>query len=154
MGLGPDGVLLGPGEHRDALGVPEGGEGTESSGPSRLPIAVNADSLATWFVPALAPLARDARIHVDQRREDGAHPTALLRAGEVMAAVTSSPDPVAGCSVSGLGAMVYLPVAAPQFAARWLDGEVAQLLSEAPVVCFRPSRRAPGRLRIMVSTVT
>ena len=89
---------------------------------------------------------------VDLRREDEAHPTALLRAGEVMAAVTSSPDPVAGCSVSGLGAMVYLPVAAPQFAARWLDGEVAQLLSEAPVVCF--DRRAPGRLRIMVSTVT
>ncbi|MEV7189028.1 LysR family transcriptional regulator ArgP [Kitasatospora sp. NPDC093102] len=121
---------------RDALGMPEGGEGAGPSGPSRLPIAVNADSLATWFVPALASLAWDARVHVDLRREDEAHTTALLRAGEVMAAVTSSPHPVAGCSVRRLGAMVYLPVATPQFAARWLDGDPARLLPEAPVVCF------------------
>ncbi|GAA2250917.1 MULTISPECIES: LysR family transcriptional regulator ArgP [Kitasatospora] len=124
------------GDARTALGMAEGGEDGESSGPSWLPIAVNADSLATWFVPALASLARDARIHVDLRREDEAHTTALLRAGEVMAAVTSSPDPVAGCSVRRLGAMVYLPVAAPQFAARWLDGDPALLLPDAPVVCF------------------
>ncbi|MDH6574399.1 ArgP/LysG family DNA-binding transcriptional regulator [Kitasatospora sp. MAP5-34] len=124
------------GDARDALGMAESGEGAEPSGPSWLPIAVNADSLATWFVPALASLARDARIHVDLRREDEAHTTALLRAGEVMAAVTSSPDPVAGCSVRRLGAMVYLPVAAPQFAARWLDGDAALLLPNAPVVCF------------------
>ncbi|MFI9271196.1 LysR family transcriptional regulator ArgP [Kitasatospora sp. NPDC052896] len=124
------------GDARDALGMPEGGEGAGPSGPTWLPIAVNADSLATWFVPALAPLARDARIHVDLRREDEAHTTALLRAGEVMAAVTSSPRPVAGCSVHRLGAMVYLPVAAPRFAARWLDGDAAVLLPDAPVVCF------------------
>jgi LysR family transcriptional regulator (chromosome initiation inhibitor) len=121
---------------RDALGMPEDGEGAGPSGPSWLPIAVNADSLATWFVPALASLARDARVHVDLRREDEAHTTTLLRAGEVMAAVTSSPHPVAGCSVHRLGAMVYLPVATPQFAARWLDGDPALLLPEAPVVCF------------------
>ncbi|MEV0534682.1 LysR family transcriptional regulator ArgP [Kitasatospora sp. NPDC050463] len=124
------------GDARDALGMPEGREGTGPSGPSWLPIAVNADSLATWFVPALASLAQDARVHVDLRREDEAHTTALLRAGEVMAAVTSSPHPVAGCSVQRLGAMVYLPVATPQFAARWLDGDPARLLPDAPVVCF------------------
>ncbi|MGK4579189.1 LysR family transcriptional regulator ArgP [Kitasatospora sp. HPMI-4] len=124
------------GDARTALGMAEGGEGTEPSEPSWLPIAVNADSLATWFVPALASLARDARIHVDLRREDEAHTTALLRAGEVMAAVTSTPDPVAGCSVRRLGAMTYLSVAAPQFAARWLDGDTALLLPAAPVVCF------------------
>ncbi|MEZ0092362.1 LysR family transcriptional regulator ArgP [Streptacidiphilus sp. EB129] len=119
-----------------ALGLAEDEEGAEPASPSWLPIAVNADSLASWFVPALAPLARDARIHVDLRREDESHTTALLRAGEVMAAVTSSPHPVAGCSVRRLGAMVYLPVAAPQFAGRWLDGDPALLLSRAPVVCF------------------
>ncbi|AUG76055.1 transcriptional regulator ArgP [Kitasatospora sp. MMS16-BH015] len=121
---------------RNALGMPEDGEDSGPATPSWLPIAVNADSLATWFVPALASLAQDARVHVDLRREDEAHTTTLLRAGEVMAAVTSSPQPVAGCSVQRLGAMVYLPVAAPQFAARWLDGDPALLLPEAPVVCF------------------
>jgi LysR family transcriptional regulator (chromosome initiation inhibitor) len=120
------------GDAQAALGM----DGGEASGPSWLPIAVNADSLATWFVPALAALARDARVHVDLRREDEAHTTTLLRAGEVMAAVTSSPDPVAGCSVRRLGAMEYLPLATPEFAARWLDVDPAHQLPAAPVVIF------------------
>ncbi|AXG82589.1 LysR family transcriptional regulator ArgP [Streptomyces paludis] len=106
----------------------------------RLSIAVNADSLATWFLPALTTLtapARDAPVYFDLRREDEAHTTELLREGEVMAAVTSSPDPVAGCSVRRLGSMRYLPVAAPEFAARWLSGDdVVRLLPRAPLVCF------------------
>jgi LysR family transcriptional regulator (chromosome initiation inhibitor) len=119
------------GDARSALGMD-----AEGAGPSWLPIAVNADSLGTWFVPALAALAREARIHVDLRREDEAHTTTLLRAGEVVAAVTSSPDPAAGCSVRRLGAMEYLPLATPEFAARWLDGDPALLLPKAPVVVF------------------
>ncbi|MEZ0068681.1 LysR family transcriptional regulator (chromosome initiation inhibitor) [Streptacidiphilus sp. MAP12-20] len=119
------------GDARDALGMDDAG-----GGPARLSIAVNADSLATWFVPALAGLAQDARLYVELRREDEAHTTALLREGEVMAAVTSSPDPVAGCSVRRLGSMRYLPCAAPEFAARWLVGDPAGRLPEAPVVIF------------------
>ncbi len=120
------------GDARDALGMED-----SAGGPVRLPIAVNADSLATWFVPALAALAQEARLFVELRREDEGHTTALLREGEVLAAVTSSPDPVTGCSVRRLGAMRYLPVAAPGFAARWLDGkDLARSLPEAPVVIF------------------
>ncbi|MEY9873481.1 LysR family transcriptional regulator (chromosome initiation inhibitor) [Streptacidiphilus sp. MAP12-33] len=118
---------------RSALGMDQA---AHADAPTWLAIAVNADSLATWFVPALAVLARDARIYLDLRREDEAHTTALLREGEVMAAVTSSPDPVAGCSVRPLGAMRYLPSAAPAFAARWLDGDPAAWIPRAPVVCF------------------
>jgi LysR family transcriptional regulator (chromosome initiation inhibitor) len=124
------------GDARNALGLEDDGAQGRPAGPSWLPIAVNADSLATWFVPALAALAGDARIHVDLRREDEAHTTTLLRAGEVMAAVTSSPDPVAGCSVRRLGAMEYLPLAAPEFVARWLDGDPVRLMPQAPVVVF------------------
>jgi LysR family transcriptional regulator (chromosome initiation inhibitor) len=120
------------GDARDALGMEDA-----TGGPVRLPIAVNADSLSTWFVPALASLAQEARLYVDLRREDEGHTTALLREGEVLAAVTSSPDPVTGCSVRRLGAMSYLPVAAPRFAARWLEGaDLTRALPEAPVVIF------------------
>jgi LysR family transcriptional regulator (chromosome initiation inhibitor) len=101
--------------------------------PAPLSIAVNADSLATWFLPALTRVPADLRICFELHREDEQHTTTLLREGLVMAAVTASPDPVAGCSVRPLGHLRYLPVATPAFAARWLTGGP---LTDAPVVFF------------------
>ena len=63
-----------------------GGDDSPGNVPT-LPIAVNADSMATWVLPALAPLAGD--ICFDLYREDQEHTSALLRAGTVMAAVTA-----------------------------------------------------------------
>ncbi|WP_040905397.1 LysR family transcriptional regulator ArgP [Streptomyces griseoflavus] len=118
---------------RDAhaeLGLSGAGE------PTRVSVAVNADSLATWFLGALTRLPAASRLCFELRREDESHTAALLREGTVMAAVTSSPDPVPGCSVRHLGRMRYLPVAAPEFAARHLAGPPAQALRRAPVVVF------------------
>jgi LysR family transcriptional regulator (chromosome initiation inhibitor) len=47
----------------------------------------------------------------------------LLRRGDVLAAVTSDPAAVQGCSVEPLGALRYLPAAAPAVADRWRRGE-------------------------------
>lgn len=100
-----------------------------------LPIAVNADSMATWVLPALAPLA--AEVCVDLHREDQEHTSALLRAGTVMAAVTAEAAPVAGCTSTPLGVMRYRPMAAPGFVERWFpDGATAEALTRAPVVVF------------------
>lgn len=105
-------------------------------GPVRLPIAVNADSLATWFLPALTRVPRDPPVCFELHREDEAHTTALLREGQVMAAVTSSPDPVAGCTVRALGLARYLPVASPDFVSRYLAGPLRRDLRDAPVIVF------------------
>jgi LysR family transcriptional regulator (chromosome initiation inhibitor) len=103
----------------------------------RLSIAVNADSLATWFLPALTGLTTDASVCFELRREDESQTTALLREGAVMAAVTSSPDPVQGCSVRPLGRMRYVPAACPGLVARWLEGRpLPTALADAPVVLF------------------
>jgi LysR family transcriptional regulator (chromosome initiation inhibitor) len=119
---------------RAELGMSEAGE------PTRLSIAVNADSLATWFLPALTRVPRELRLCFELRREDEAHTAALLREGVVMAAVTSWPDPVAGCSVRALGRMRYLAAAAPDFAGRWLgagtDAPLSELIADAPVMAF------------------
>ncbi|MFE5539561.1 LysR family transcriptional regulator ArgP [Streptomyces sp. NPDC056492] len=112
------------------------GMARESGGPVRLPIAVNADSLATWFLPALTRVPQDPPVFFELHREDEGHTTALLREGQVMAAVTSSPDPVAGCTVRRLGLARYLPVASPGFAARYLAGDTERGLREAPVIVF------------------
>ncbi|MEU0034258.1 LysR family transcriptional regulator ArgP [Streptomyces sp. NPDC006333] len=119
---------------RAELGMSDSGE------PTQLSIAVNADSLATWFLPALTRVPRELRLCFELRREDEDHTAALLREGAVMAAVTSSPDPVAGCSVRSLGRMRYLATASPGFAGRWLgagtDTALHDLLAHAPVVVF------------------
>ncbi|HEV2999748.1 MAG TPA: LysR family transcriptional regulator ArgP [Solirubrobacteraceae bacterium] len=110
--------------------------GTEDSRPAMpLPIAVNADSLATWALPALAPLADALTFEI--HREDEEHTSELLREGAVMAAVTVDADPLPGCSSTRLGAMRYRPMASSAFAARWLpDGPSARALARAPVVVF------------------
>jgi LysR family transcriptional regulator (chromosome initiation inhibitor) len=87
-----------------------------------LPVAVNADSLATWLRPAIREVAAwegaVLRLHV----EDQAYSADLLRRGEVLAAVTSDPSPVQGCVVERLGTLRYTPAAAPDFAERWRKG--------------------------------
>ncbi|WP_026543231.1 LysR family transcriptional regulator ArgP [Paenarthrobacter nicotinovorans] len=105
-----------------------------------LPIVVNADSLAVWFLQALARVPGDLNVTFDLHRDDEQHSTSLLRSGTVMAAVTATPEPVQGCRVESLGVMRYRAVAAPDFVDRWfpdfpqgLDGEV---LNTAPTVDF------------------
>ncbi|MFF1459806.1 LysR family transcriptional regulator ArgP [Streptomyces sp. NPDC058330] len=106
-------------------------------GPARLPIAVNADSLATWFLTALTRVPQDVPVCFELHREDEAHTAALLREGQVTAAVTSSAEPVAGCTVRPLGLARYLPVANPGFAERRLrTGPLEQCLPDAPVIVF------------------
>ena len=70
----------------------------QAHAPVTLPIAVNADSMATWVLPALAPLTGEFAF--DLHREDQEHTAALLRDGRVTAAVTSDAVAVPGCSVT------------------------------------------------------
>ncbi|GIG19468.1 putative transcriptional regulator, LysR family protein [Cellulomonas chitinilytica] len=105
--------------------------------PRRLALAVNADSLATWFPAALRDLP--AGVVVDVRRADQDATAAMLRDGTVLAAVTADRTPVQGCRVRPLGAMRYRAMAAPSFRGRWFpDGPHAGALAVAPVVVFGP----------------
>lgn len=101
----------------------------------RLPIAVNADSLATWVLPALDPLVRAGQregygleLIVDD--QDFTHD--WLRQGDVLGCVSSVAQALRGCSCQPLGRMRYIAVAAPGFIARALPaglnhGNFAQL---------------------------
>lgn len=116
---------------REELGI------TAESGPARLPIAVNADSLATWFLPVLTRVPLHPPVCFELHREDETHTAMLLREGQVMAAVTSAAEPVAGCTVRPLGLARYLPVASPEFVARQLSsGPLERCLLDAPVMAF------------------
>ena len=102
-----------------------------------LPIAVNADSLATWFAPAIAAFAADAPVLVELAVDDQDHTTEWLRSGAVLAAVTGTGRPAAGCNSRALGAMRYVAAASPAFVARhFADGIGAGSLARAPSLIF------------------
>ena len=105
--------------------------------PTTLPIAVNADSLATWILPPLARVAARESIVFDLIRDDQDHTARLLASGTVMAAVTSDAVPVPGCTSTPLGRMRFRACATPDFVARWLpDGLTAAALARAPRIDF------------------
>jgi LysR family transcriptional regulator (chromosome initiation inhibitor) len=106
-------------------------------GPRAIAIAVNADSLATWFLPALAALHAGHGLLFDVRVEDQDHSARLLRDGTVLGAVTADARPVQGCTVRRLGTMRYLPAASPGFVARHFPaGPDAASLGRAPLLVF------------------
>lgn len=96
------------------------GEGSDA--PVALPVAVNADSLATWFAPVLGAAAGWEGTRLQLEVEDEEYSADHLRRGGVVGAVTANPVPVSGCRTEPLGAMRYLPVAAPQLAERFARG--------------------------------
>ncbi|MET0896423.1 MAG: LysR family transcriptional regulator ArgP [Mycobacterium sp.] len=101
---------------------------------TRAAIAVNADSMSTWFT---AVLGRLPRVLLDLRIEDQDHSAQLLREGAVMGAVTTERTPVPGCRVQPLGVMRYLPVASPRFVREHLpDGFTAGAVAQAPSLAW------------------
>ena len=111
-----------------------------ASGPPTLRVAVNADSLATWFPAAAAALARDGAALLDLVLDDEGHTADRLRSGEVIAAVTADPEPVQGCRTLDLGSLRYAACASPEFVSRhFVDGVTAATLAAAP--CLRFDRR-------------
>ncbi len=120
-------------EH-DALG----GLGLDPEAPRpRIPLAVNADSMATWFLAPLARITSRRDVDFDLHRDDQNFTARLLESGTVMAAVTSEEAPVAGCSVTPLGVLEYRAMAEPGFVRRWFEGGVSrETLARAPFVDF------------------
>lgn len=100
-----------------------------------LAVAINADSLNTWFEPVLAAVAERPGLALKLRVEDEAYSHDLLRGGEVLAAVTSEPTPVQGCLVEPLGSLRYVPAASPALVERFKKGHGIDW-SAAPVVTF------------------
>jgi LysR family transcriptional regulator, chromosome initiation inhibitor len=114
----------------EALSELGGGEGTSP----RIALAVNADSMATWFTGVFNAIDD---VLFDIRIEDQDHSARLLREGVVMGAVTTERRPVPGCRVQPLGVMRYVPVASKAYMKRYLrDGFTARAAAEAPSLAW------------------
>ncbi|MBC7489447.1 MAG: LysR family transcriptional regulator ArgP [Glaciimonas sp.] len=100
-------------------------------------IAVNADTLATWLLDALAPILNPPQCQLTILIDDQDHTLQLLREGSVFACVTSSTAAVAGTTVTPLGIERYICAASPGFAERWFDdGFTSTAVAQAPAIVF------------------
>ena len=113
-----------------------------------LRVAVNADSLGTWFVGALAQFVagENANALVDIAVDNEEHTVEWLRAGDVLAAVTAHAQPVQGFNSLPLGRLTYLAVASPGFVKRYFpEGVTAAALGAAPSLKFNHKDRMQGQ---------
>lgn len=122
---------------RDLQGqVPALEEGTHLD---RLRIAINADSLATWWAPALADFCIERNLLLDLVVEDQEVGLKRMRAGDVAACVCGAEQPLSGARSVALGAMRYRAMASPAFVARYFSsGITLKALVHSPAVVFGP----------------
>ena len=118
--------------------------GGPSEDQTRVAIAVNADSMATWFTSVLGRLPG---VLFDIRISDQDHSARLLREGAVMGAVTTERAPVSGCRVTPLGVMRYVPIASGDYARRHLGGGfTADTAGRAPSLAWNREDALQDRL--------
>jgi LysR family transcriptional regulator (chromosome initiation inhibitor) len=105
--------------------------------PIQLAIAVNADSLATWFPEVLKELLLSERVALEVVADDQDHTAARLSRGEVIGCITTDPKPATGFLAEPLGAMEYRCYATPAFQqTHFPEGFTVQAVLKAPAILF------------------
>lgn len=108
-----------------------------------LALALDADSLATWFAQALPALLSPPRCQFNIELADGERALRLVREGAAFACVAeadgsgggSGGEAAVGTSATPLGLLRYTCVATPAFAGHWFgDGFIAEAVALAPAV--------------------
>jgi LysR family transcriptional regulator (chromosome initiation inhibitor) len=121
----------------------------------RISIAINADSIATWALPALTDLAQQG-LPMEIIHDDQNFTHEWLREGQVLGCVTTLKQALRGCKVEPLGAMQYIAVATPAFAQNRLGlrdaggerpatpGLTQYNFREVPFIAFNRKDELPG----------
>ncbi len=94
-------------------GLQGGGAARAGSAWQSLNVAINADSVASWFLPGVAPLLQRHRLLLEIVIDDQDHTHDALKSGDVIGCVTTLAQPMRGCVAEPLGVMRYRCVAAP-----------------------------------------
>ena len=99
----------------DLLGGLNGGDAAgQKSRWQTLCVAVNADSLASWFLPGLASSLMRHHLLLDVVVDDQDHTHDALKHGDVMGCVSTLEHPMRGRLAEPLGVMRYRCVASPE----------------------------------------
>ena len=113
---------------------------------ARLRIALNADSLATWWAAAVGSFCADETLLLDLVVEDQDIGLRRMREGDVAACLCSSPQPVAGARCVPIGTMIYMPLATPEYVDRYFGNGLCEAsLQNAPAIVFGPNDQLQHR---------
>ncbi|NGZ12799.1 LysR family transcriptional regulator ArgP [Vibrio aestuarianus] len=109
----------------------------ECARPTSISIATNADSLATWLLPALSNIMKTRQVELNLAIFGESRTIDKLKSGEVAGAISLESQPIAGCSADYLGRMDYVCVANPDFYQRYFSqGVNFYTLKKAPAVSY------------------
>ncbi len=119
----------------------------DEGGPvERLRIALNADSLATWWAPLMGDFCAAHGLLLELVVDDQEVGLKRMRAGEVAGCVCAAERPVAGARALALGAMRYRALASPAFVARHFpSGVTAAGLARVPAIVYGPDDQLQHR---------
>jgi len=102
----------------------------------RISIAINADSIASWALPALSALARQG-LGLEIITDDQDFTIEWLREGRVLGCVTTLKQALRSCKMTPLGAMRYVAVAEAGYAAQhYPQGLSPHNFRSAPFIAF------------------
>mgnify|MGYP000676902729 FL=1 len=102
----------------------------------RVSIAVNADSIATWALPAFAGLIKSG-LPLEIIVDDQDFTQEWLREGQVLGCVTTLKKALRGCKVVSLGAMDYVAVANREAVDKYCpDGFTQHSFRKMPFIAF------------------
>ncbi len=112
--------------------------------PAVIRIAVNSDSLATWFPEVIRRVGTELNLAFDILPDDQDHTADLLRSGEALAAITTESRPLHGCQRIPLGAIEYLAVATPDYIEEYFsEGITLDTVTRAPALTFNRKDMLP-----------
>ncbi|MFH4571560.1 LysR family transcriptional regulator ArgP [Vibrio diabolicus] len=108
-----------------------------STRPVQLSLATNADSLATWLLPALQDVMKQRQVELKLTIYGESRSIEKLKSGEVTGAISLESLPIPGCRADYLGRVDYVCVASPEFYQRYFaQGVNNQTLAKAPAVSY------------------
>lgn len=111
--------------------------GQESKQAQRIALAVNADSLATWFPDVMKTLFEQHNLLVELVVRDEEQTLGRLQRGEVIGCISSQSQAVQGGRCEYLGNLNYITVATPAFAQRFFaTGLTNESVAQAPAVIY------------------
>jgi LysR family transcriptional regulator (chromosome initiation inhibitor) len=108
--------------------------------PIKVSLAVNADSVATWFLDAIAPVLKENLVELDLIIRSEGRTIDMLKTGEAIGAVTTHSKPLPGYQSFKLGSLEFILVASPEFKQRYFaTGITEQSLRHAPGISYDPN---------------